>query len=322
MKPRSAILALLAAGCLAGQQASREVETYVYDGMGNRTLATTSSTIRRGDTVMNVERVRSINGREVPLESVQERVVSASGGVKVIERIVRRYGADGQPGPPEKIRIEERTAEDGAITTSASVYRGDLNGAFHLAERSVEHIRKAGDVTMVTRSLEKPTLNATLEMVERSTRTTSEKDGASHSESVVYRRDASGAFYAAAQEVADRRESQGAVSETVTVYEAVPGGKMQFSNRMVSTLQREADGSELRQTDVYSVVVAGRVSLAGQGRPELRERQILERKAASGGAVVEILSVRRPSLSDPDRLGPAQKVSEVICRGCEPPGKP
>ncbi len=313
---------MLAAGCLAGQQTSREVETYVYDGMGNRTLATTSSTTRRGDTVMHVERVRSINGREVPLESVQERVVSASGNVKVIERIVRRYDADGQPGPPEKIRIEEHTAEDGATTTSASVYRGDLNGAFYLAERSVEHIRRAGDVTTVTRSVEKPTLNATFEVVERSTQTTSEKDGASHSESVVYRRDASGNFHAALQEVVDRKKTQDAVLETVSIYEPASDAKLQLSLQMITTARMDPGGAERQQTDIFSVAVPGRTAPAGQTRPELRERQILERKTAGGGAVVEILSVRRPSLSDPDRLGPAQKVSEVICRGCEPPGKP
>jgi hypothetical protein len=39
--------------------------------------------------------------------------------------------------------------------------------------------------------------------------------------------------------------------------------------------------------------------------------------------VVETVSVRRPSVSDPNRLGDLQKVSETLCQGkCQPEAKP
>jgi hypothetical protein len=310
------------AGWLSGQPSARETTTYIYDGMGNRTPATSSTSSRTGSGSQNVERVRSVNGREVPVESVQERVVSVGGGVRVVERMVRRYDAEGQPGPPEKTRVEERTAADGSVTTATSRYRGDLNGSYQLAEKTVEQSRKTGNVTTLTTSVERPSLNATLDLVEKSTRTTSEKENATHSESVTYRRDAGGSFYAAAQEVADRTKTPASVAETVTTFEGAPGGKMRFSRRTVSTARTAADGSEHRETDVYNVVVPGQVSSAEEARPQLRERQILERKTDASGAVVETVSVRRPSLADPQRLGGEQKISEVVCRGCDAPKKP
>jgi hypothetical protein len=322
MRSRGVWLFVLLVGWLAAQQNSRETATYVYDGMGNRTLATSSTSARTGSGTQNIERIQSVNGRQIPLDSVQERIISETNGVRVTERIVRRYDAEGRPGPAEKIRIEERKEGDGSTSTSTSVFRGDLNGSYQLAERATEKTSKSGSVTTIMRSVERPTLNATLDVIEKSTRTTIEKDNTSHSEDVTYRRDPSGNFYTASQEVADRKQVRDSTSETVTVFESTPGGKMQFSRQTVTTARIAADGTEHRETDVYNIVVPGQVSSADQDRPQLRERQILERRADSSGAVVETLSVRRPSLSDPNRLGTEQQVSEVICRGCDPPKKP
>lgn len=323
MKPLGAMAALCLAGCLAGQQSSRDTATYVYDGMGNRSLATSSSSARSGSASQNIERVRSVNGREIPLESVKENVISDRDGVRVVERIVRRYDADGTPGPPIKLRIEERTAADGSTSTATSVYRGDINGNYQLSQKTVEQTQKIGDQTTVTRSVERPTLNATTEVVEKSTSTTTEKDNSSHSESVTYRRDANGSFFAAKQEVADSKKTQGGPTvETVTVYESESTGKMRLQSQQVSTTTTAPDGSERREVDVYNAAVPGMASSADAPKPQLRERQIVERKTDANGAVVETISVQRPSLSDPNRLGGARKISETICRGCDPPKKP
>jgi hypothetical protein len=47
----------------------------------------------------------------------------------------------------------------------------------------------------------------------------------------------------------------------------------------------------------------------------LREQLVIEQDVAADGSVVETTSVRRVSLSDPNRLGPYERVSEVVCRG-------
>ncbi|MCE5311277.1 MAG: hypothetical protein LLG20_26865 [Acidobacteriales bacterium] len=321
MGPRGAVVFVVAAGWLFGQQESRESTKYVYDGMGNRAVATRSSSTRTGTGAQSSERIESVNGREIPRETVEERVLSEGDGAKITERVVRRYDADGLPGPPEKIRIEESKSPDGSISTVTSVYRSDLSGNYQLSEKATEQISKSGNVTTVERSVEKPTINASFGVVEKSSRTTTETDGSSHSESVTYRRETGGSFYAAAQEVADWKETKGAESETVTVFEGAPGGKMRFSRQTVTDARIAADGSVHAVTDVYNVVVPGQVS-SEEATPQLRERQIFDRKAGPGGEVVETVSVRRPSLADPDRLGEAHRISEVTCHGCELKKKP
>lgn len=321
MGPRGAIVFVVAAGWLFGQQESKESTRYVYDGMGNRAVATRSSSTRTSTGAQSIERIESVNGREIPRETVEERVLSEGDGAKTIERVVRRYDTDGRPGPPERIRIEESKSPDGSTKTVTSVYRSDLNGNYQLSEKATERTSKSGNVTTVERSVEKPTINASFDVVEKSSRRTTETDGGSHSESVTYRRDAGGSFYAAAQEVADRQETQDAASETITVFEGAPGGKMRFSRQTVTNARTAADGSVHAETDVYNVVVPGQVS-SEEATPQLRERQIFDRKAGPGGEVVETVSVQRPSLADPNRLGETRKISEVVCRGCELQKKP
>ncbi|MCL5742911.1 MAG: hypothetical protein M1541_03135 [Acidobacteria bacterium] len=121
MKPLGVGAVLCMAGWLAGQQSSQKITSYVFDGMGHRTQASRSTSTRTGSDTRIIERRQSVNGGEVPLDSVQERVVSDSGGVRIVERIVRRYDADGHPGPPEKTRIEERQEADGSTTTTTTL---------------------------------------------------------------------------------------------------------------------------------------------------------------------------------------------------------
>jgi hypothetical protein len=52
---------------------------------------------------------------------------------------------------------------------------------------------------------------------------------------------------------------------------------------------------------------------------KLQEQQIIERKPGSGQTLVETITVRRPSVSDPKTLGPARQLSETVCKGnCKP----
>jgi hypothetical protein len=55
------------------------------------------------------------------------------------------------------------------------------------------------------------------------------------------------------------------------------------------------------------------------GALKLQEQQIIERKPGSGQTLVETITVRRPSVSDPKTLGPARQLSETVCKGnCKP----
>ena len=105
------------------------------------------------------------------MESASERVVSDSGGVKVVERTIKRYDANGTPGPAERLTIEERKQPDGSLLTSTTVSRGTINGNFQLAERSTSISRTNGNRTETSTSLERPTLNGSFDLVEKSEQT-------------------------------------------------------------------------------------------------------------------------------------------------------
>ena len=53
---------------------------------------------------------QSINGRTVPMEQVEERVLRNDASGKVTERIIRRYDPQGNALPPARETIEEEKA--------------------------------------------------------------------------------------------------------------------------------------------------------------------------------------------------------------------
>ena len=256
-----------------------------------------------------IEMVRSVNGRSVPMASVEDKVVSESGGVKVIERLVKRYDANGRPGPPEKVHIEERKNADGSVNVSTSVMRADINGNYSVAERTVTDAKKVGDTTSSNTVVERPTLNGSLEVVERKEVVKRETaDGSVSQSSSILQRDTNGRFEETAKQLLEKTVAGGRTVENVATYEA-SGAGMQLVRQTVS---KEMTGSNQKEVDVFVAEQAGRVG--DSAKPHLREQQIIEKTATANGAV-ESISVRRPLASDPNRLGSAQKVEDIICTG-------
>ncbi len=255
-----------------------------------------------------IETVRNLNGRRVPVESVEDKVVSESGGVKIIERLVKRYGADGRPGPPEKVHIEERKNADGSVNTATSVMRADINSTYVVAERSLTESKKSGDTTTASTVIQRPTLNGSLEIVEKKELVKRESPGGSESQNLtVLQRGINGRFGETAKQVLEKTVADGRTVENIAVYEAT-NGQMQLVRQTVS---REVTGSNQKEVDVFEVGQAGR---EGGSRPQLREQRLVEKTPAANGTV-ERISIRRPLDSDPNRLGNAQNVGEVICTG-------
>ncbi|MGH9674702.1 MAG: hypothetical protein ACRD44_16100, partial [Bryobacteraceae bacterium] len=94
----------------------RQSSTYTYDVNGRRIEAgVIVSSLAAGSSV-RTERSQSLNGRTVPLESVEERVILDGPEGRVVERLIRRFDPTGRPGAPEKVQIEERRNPDGSST--------------------------------------------------------------------------------------------------------------------------------------------------------------------------------------------------------------
>jgi len=126
--------------------------------------ATVNVGVIQGGT--RTERVQSIDGRMVPLESVEERVLRDDAGGKVIERIIRRFSAHGDPGPVERERIEQEK-HGNETTTRMSRYRNDINGSPALIERSMTQTTQSGESKQSQTVVERPSVNGGLAVAER-----------------------------------------------------------------------------------------------------------------------------------------------------------
>jgi len=303
---RTLLSVFVASGLCFAQQTA--ISSGTFDVNGRRVEGASSIVSQSPGSADRIETVRSVNGRSVPVETVEDKVVSESGGVKIIERVVKRYDASGRPGPPEKVRIEERKNADGSVNMATSVMRADLNGNYALAERTVTDSKKSGDTTSSNTVVERPTLNGSLEVVERKEVVKRETaDGSVSQNSSVLRRDTNGRFGEAAKQVLEKTVAGGRTVENVATYEVGADG-MKLIRQTVS---KEVAGSNQKEVDVFEGAQAGRV---GDGTPKLREQQLIEKTPTANGAI-ESISVRRPLASDPNRLGNAQKVEEIICTG-------
>ena len=303
---------LCAAALLAAQQQRQESSAYTYDLNGHRVETTQREAVSSPDGTTVTQKMQSINGRQVPVESIEERVLEQDGSRKVVERIVRKYDQDGSPTPPEKARIEEETSADGVVTTRSSLYRADLSGNLQLAERTTQESRHSGNQTTADTVVERPGLDGSLAVAEKKTYTEKTGEAGTQSETLVYRADSAGGFYAASREIRESTKAGNTVRETAVVYQATTPGALQLIRQSDGTLTRRADGSEIRETNVFTPDAPGR---AMGSEPQLREQQIVERKPGPDGTLVETVSIRRPSLADQNRLGGVEKLSETVCKG-------
>jgi hypothetical protein len=90
------------------------------------------------------EITQSVNGRTVPLERVDERVIRDDSSGRVVERIIRRYDQTGGAMTPGKEIIEEQKRPDGSSTKQVTSYRGDINGGMQVIEKSVTQVQSSG----------------------------------------------------------------------------------------------------------------------------------------------------------------------------------
>jgi hypothetical protein len=303
--------AICAAGVLWAQDASRST-TYTYDANGRRTPAAVSSAITSGSGSIRAETTQTINGRSVPLESVEEKVISDGPEGRVIERVVKRYGQNGQPGQPEKVRIEEKKQPGGGTTVLTTVFDSDINGRFAVRERSTMRTSQSGDTVNAQTLVERPSLSGSLDVVERREEIRSgDPKKQVTTDLTVYRKDTNGGFAQAERITGQTVVENNQTTQTTATYNTNMTGKLELAGQRVSRVQKAADGTELEVVDIFGSAPPGRTP---QNGPVLREQQIIERRPGGGQALVETFSIRRPDLES-GRLGPARKISETVCTG-------
>jgi hypothetical protein len=306
---KSCVLALtLATGLFAQQNQTR---TVTYDGMGQPMPSPSYSSTTTPNSATRTEKMESVNGRRVMVERVEERVVREDARGRVVERIVKRFDPNGNPGPAEKQTIEEDRVSPGQVVTRTTVYRADMSGNMALAERSVREARKSAVGETIQETVERGSINGGLEVAERrSTEVRAAADGETKN-TVVYKRDTNGQLYEVLKSVGETKTTKTGAVENVATYEAAMGG-FQLVSQTVKKTEKAANGNERVEVDVFTSNVPGVSNTSG--KPQLREQQLIVRQN-SNGVATETVDVRRPSVSDPGRLGPAMRQSETVCSG-------
>lgn len=262
------------------------------------------------------ERMQSINGRLVPMERVEERVLRDDASGRLVERVIHRYDANGNPTTPVRQTIEEQKRPDGSSTIQTSTYRGDINGGMQLIEKLTTNIQKSGPTETADTLVQRPTLNGSVETVEkRNTVTVKDAAGGYREDSTTYRRDGNGGFGVAVRETKEHSQQGAQASDQTAEYEIGADGRLQLHGQTVTNTVTRPDGSQESVVNIFGKNVPGTVDADGSGKMKLYEQQLIDKKPGTNDTVVETLSVRRPTVSDATVLGPARQISETICKG-------
>ncbi|MEO7652300.1 MAG: hypothetical protein ABIZ80_17685 [Bryobacteraceae bacterium] len=310
----------LLTGSLGAQQSSGRTSTTSIDVNGRRVENAGYSSVEGPGGSRSEVTVRSINGRNVPMQSVEERVLEQNSQGKVVERVVRKYDANGSPAATETVRVEERKNPDGSSTIRSTTYHADVNGRPQLTERATTQVRK-GQAAESTTVVERATLNGSLETVEKATSVERPEGGGKRQESTTFRRDVSGNFSPALQEVKLTTKRGNEETSDVTVYEALQSGKLEVARREVGKTKKNPDGSETEEVDVYSRFSASRSGDANASAPRLQEQILRQRIPGAGHSVVETTSVRARLPNDPSRFGTFEKVAQTTTTSTDASGR-
>lgn len=255
-----------------------------------------------------------INGRRVELptgKEVRERKVLEQGpNGTVYEEIVRKVDSQGNPLAPEKVRVVERAGSDGGKVVETTTYRGDVNGRFTPVERDVAETRTKDGANVQTVVVERPNINGGFDLVERSAAVTRKDGGKEVTNRSIYRPDTNGRLVEMVRQSVERApDEKGRPKETLLEYQNASTGKLELSQQQITVELKNPDGTSTSEITIYGMAVPGRPS---DGTLKLREQQLITRQPGPNNTVKESFSVRRPGVTDGEKLGDFQKVSERI----------
>jgi hypothetical protein len=288
--------------------------SYTSDLNGNRVAGPSTVTNGPQHTVIT----RSINGHQVPMEQSDEKVLSENANGRTVERIVKRFDPNGQLAGTDRVVIQEEKLPDG-MRTRTSVFRSEVNGQPHEIERkSVEEHRQgsaqAGSTNTQTQ-VERPGPSGSFQVVEKATQVSETSGGGTHTDSTVYRPDGNGAFAPAVRDISETKKNGSQESTTSAHYEPRDSQQLQLIAQTVATTTKRPDGSSVSEISMYGKTGGDGRAHDNEAAPHLREIQTVQEIPGPGGSITQIVTAQRPSISDPNRLGPSTKISETVCTG-------
>ncbi len=288
----------------------------VPDLNGNRVQAAIY-TAKDGD---RQELTQSINGRQVPLEQSDTHVLSEGPDGRTTETLTHKYDATGQVVSTERTVVEEKKTANGAVI-HATVYRSDLNGQMAESERRTIETQTQGPNSTTNVTISRPGLSGSFDVAEKRNVVTNTKDKTVHETEIVQVPAANGQLMETLREVRDQTTVDGTTTSTSARYEPDFTGKMSLAGQQVTTVKKAADGSLVTEVNLYAPAAYG-IARSENATQQLKEQDVIVRREKNG-VVTETTTVSRPTMQDPNRLGPPAPVSELVCKGkCDGPLKP
>jgi hypothetical protein len=312
------LYSLLCAGLALAQSGVTSTTGLIVPDLNGNRVEAAIYTAKDGD---RQELTQSINGRQVPLEQSDTHVLSEGPGGRTTETLTHKYDATGQVVSTERTVVEEKKTANGLLI-HAAVYRSDLNGQMTESERRTIESQTQGTNSTSNVTISRAGLNGTFEVAEKRNVVTNTDGKKVHETEVVQIPAANGQFIEAVREVREQNTVDGAATSTSARYQPdLTTGKMSLASQQVSTVKKAADGSLVTQVDHYAPAAYG-IARAENATQQLREQEVTVRREKNG-VVTETTTVSRPTMQDPNRLGPPAPVSELVCKGkCDGPLKP
>jgi len=284
--------------------------TYSADINGNRVAGPTVISTDNQHTQIT----QSINGRKVPMEQTDEKVLSQSASGRVVEKITKRFDPQGNLAATERNVTEEEKLADG-MRSHSTIYRGDPNSQMHEAERRTVESHTQGSGQTTQSEVARPDLTGAFQVVEKKSLVSETAGNATHTDQTTYRRSENGGFYPAVRDVSDSTQSGQQVVTKAAHYEPRDTSQLKLTAQTETTTVKRPDGSSVSEVSLYGTGVDNGRAPDNQTAPHLREKQTIQQIPGPGGSLTEIVTAQRPSISDPSRLGPTTKISETICTG-------
>lgn len=285
--------------------------TYQRNVNGNREAVYSEDHSKTG---AGTARGRSVDGHQVPLEQTSERVVREDANGKIVERTIKRYDPNGRVSGTDRILVEETKLSGGGKLVKETLSRSDMNGGFKEFERRTTETRVSGQSSESNVTIDRPNINGGFATAERRNIVTTGPANQQTSIETVEQPTGNGGFRPVRRNETTVVASGDRSTQDVSHYELDATGRMALTAQRTEVTTKRTDGSETVETTLFSKNVAGEVQ-GPNGRMRVKEQQLLEREVGADGQVRETLSVRKPSMADPEKLGALQKVSERVCTG-------
>lgn len=256
---------------------------------------------------------QSVNGRVVPLEKT-EQTVTKSGNKTTTETIIKRYNPTGELIMTQRVVNEKETQPNGSSSETAKTFVTDVSGSLKEMERRTVNTTVQGGLTTKQTEIDQPSLDGSFQVAEKRSSESQKSGDRTDTKETVYRRSQNGEMFPALQHVIVETQSGQTTTQQVADYEPSLTGNLQLARQTVSTTTKDKNGNETGEVNIYASAADGRVQENGAPQ-QIKEQQLITRRVGSDGSVTDSVSVRRPSINDPTKLGSPKQISETTCTG-------